>query len=123
MVTGSIEDAPVPNVLDQRAIKRLVRVVPRKLRIGGPLGDSERVCSSLAVDRAHADVGDLFDVGVGRGSMERIERHDCCASQAQHVGVARGLAGAGGGHRGQVLERALGREPEATVEAEAAVPA
>jgi len=79
MVTGSIEDAPVPNVLDQRAIKRLVSVVPRKLRIGGPLGDSERVCSSLAVDRAHEDVGDLFDVGVGRGSMERIERHDCCA--------------------------------------------
>ena len=29
MVTGSIEDAPVPNVLDQRAIKRLVSVEGR----------------------------------------------------------------------------------------------
>ncbi len=102
-------------------------------------------------------MGELFDVGVGRGSMERIERQgasdvghvhgldaqalavevarcalvdlsgricdDGCAAQAQPVGVARGLAGAGGGHQGQVLERVLGREPDATVEAEAAVPA
>ncbi len=70
MVTGSIEDAPVPNVLDQRAIKRLVSLEGRAQEaqdwwFARGVGKSVLVISSkcawsLGVDNAAFACYDIF---------------------------------------------------------------